>query len=97
MAVQRLIPIDEAGRVELPEDIRTRLDIKTGDLVTMTELNGGVILLPRIEAVRRALDEVGAALLESGATLDDMLESGREIRGELLKERYGISAPDESV
>jgi hypothetical protein len=40
----------------------------------------------------RALDEMGAALREKGVTLDEWIESGREVRAQLIDERYGIRA-----
>ena len=37
--------------------------------------------------------QVNEALREFGVTLEELIESGREIRGELLREMYGID-PD---
>lgn len=34
--------------------------------------------------------EMRRILTEEGFSLDDLIESGREIRGELLRETYGI-------
>ena len=52
-------------------------------------------LNPDAEEIARALDQIGAALRERGETLESMIESGREIRGELLKELYGIDASED--
>jgi hypothetical protein len=35
-------------------------------------------------------ERVDAELRKQGLSLDDLIESGREIRGELLKEMYGL-------
>jgi hypothetical protein len=50
-----------------------------------------MLITPRGVAALKALDDIGAALKEQGLTLDDMIESGREIRRELLQEMYGIT------
>ena len=43
----------------------------------------------------RLLDEIGEELKKPGVTLDELIESGREIRGEILKEKYGLDPADE--
>jgi hypothetical protein len=40
-------------------------------------------------AAIRALDNIGHALKAKGLSLEDMIESGREIREELYREQYG--------
>jgi hypothetical protein len=41
------------------------------------------------------LDEIGDALREKGVTLEALIESGREIRAELVKEKYGVAQEPE--
>jgi hypothetical protein len=47
------------------------------------------------EVLRRLLDEIGDALNAQGVTLEELMESGRAIRGTLLKDMYGIDAGDD--
>jgi len=42
----------------------------------------------------QALTEIGEALKEQGLSLEEMIERGRAIRGQLLLEQYGITDPD---
>jgi AbrB family looped-hinge helix DNA binding protein len=35
--------------------------------------------------------EQGVLITRQGIDLDDLIESGRQIRGDLIKERYGLS------
>jgi hypothetical protein len=49
---------------------------------------------PRREA-EALLDKPGEPLREQGLTLDELIESGRAERADLLREMYGID-PDES-
>jgi hypothetical protein len=37
-----------------------------------------------------ALDRTGEALKEKGLTLEELMESGREIRGKRLEKEYGL-------
>ena len=85
----KLVRVQEKGQVTLPADIRRRLGLKKGDYVAVEETPDGVLISTRAMAAIKALDTIGQALKEQGLTLEDMIESGREIRGELHRERYG--------
>lgn len=45
---------------------------------------------PTEREVNEALDRIGEALRATGVTLEELIESGREIRGQLIAEKYGI-------
>jgi antitoxin PrlF len=95
-AERKLVRIQEKGQVTLPADIRKRLGLKKGDLVAVKETPEGVLITPQGVLALRALDEIGKALKEQGITLEDMIESGREIREELYREQYGHLDTDSS-
>ena len=54
------------------------------------ETPDGLLLTSRRAEIERDLARVDAELSEHGLSLDELVESGREIRGELIKERYGL-------
>jgi antitoxin PrlF len=85
------VRIQSHGQITLPADVRKRLGLKAGDLVAIKETPEGVLLIPRGIAAIKALEDIGIALKERGLTLEDMIESGREIREELYREQYGHS------
>lgn len=84
------VRVQERGQVTIPKEIRESLDLKKGDLVTFVETEEGVILKPAEIVVSTALDEIGEALKERGLSLEELIERGREIRGDLIQEEYGI-------
>lgn len=90
VAKRNLVRIQEKGRITLPAGIRKRLGLKRGDLVAVVETPDGVLIAPPGVVAMKALDEIGEALREQGLTLEDMIERGRAIRGQLLEEQYGI-------
>jgi AbrB family looped-hinge helix DNA binding protein len=94
-AGRELVRLQEKGQVTLPADIRKRLGLKKGDLVAVEGTPEGVIITPQGVLALEALEEIGKALKEQGLTLEEMIESGREERDELLRELYGIDPPDE--
>lgn len=90
---QRLVRIQEKGQVTLPAELRRRLGLKRGDLVAITETDDGVLITPPEVLATKALDRIGEVLRAQGASLEDLIESGREIRGELVRQKYGLN-PD---
>jgi AbrB family looped-hinge helix DNA binding protein len=91
-----LVRIQEKGQVTLPADIRKRLGLKKGDLVAVVETSEGVLIAPQEVVATRGLAEIGEALREQGLSLEDMIESGREIREDLFREQYGSLDSDAS-
>jgi hypothetical protein len=41
-----------------------------------------------------ALDQVGQILREKGLTLEELMESSREVRSKLLEKEYGLKAEE---
>ena len=90
---RRLLRVEDetaSGQVALPADLRERLGLKRGDMVAVVETADGLLLTSRRAAIERELSEVDAELRKQGLSLDELIQSGREIRGDLLKELYGI-------
>jgi len=86
----KLVRIQEKGQVTLPADVRRQLGLKKGDLVSVTRTAEGILITPQEVIANKLLDQIGAALREKGLTLDELIESGREIRGQIIQEKYGI-------
>ena len=55
----------------------------------MTE--AGIGMEPAEIVVSAALDEIGKARKEEGLPLQELIDRGRKIRGDLAEEEYGIS------
>ena len=78
-----IVRVQEKGQVTIPLEIRKKLNLKKGDLVTVQEVEGGVLIRPAELIAGEALDQLGKILKEKGLTLEELIESGREIRGDL--------------
>lgn len=89
------VRLQEKGKVTIPLEIRRRLRLKKGDLVTFVETEQGYLLLPAEVAVGQALESVGKVLKEKGVTYGQLMKRGRRIPGKLLKEQYGLTDPSE--
>jgi len=93
--VKKTYVIQERGQITLPADLRRKYGLKKGDVVVFEETPDGILISPRETLVMRLFDDIGSELQQRGVTLEDLIEGGREIRGELLKELYGIEPDDE--
>jgi antitoxin PrlF len=94
MAALKLSVVQEKGQVTIPSEIRKRLGLKKGDLVAFVETEQGVLISPREVIAAEALDQIGQILREKGLTLEELIESGREIRGKLVEEEYGLKTEE---
>jgi len=94
MAALKLSVVQEKGQVTIPSEIRKRLGLKKGDLVAFVETKQGVLISPQEMIAAEALDQIGQILREKGLTLEELIESGREIRGKLVEEEYGLKTEE---
>jgi len=87
----RLVRVEVDGQVALPTDLRGKLGLKRGDLVSVVETEDGLLLTSETLIAARDVDRTDAELRTRGLSLDDLIDSGREIRGDLIKEQYGLN------
>ncbi len=78
----------------LPVEVRKRLGLKKGDLVAISETEDGLLITPSRLLATKALDRIGEVLRAQGSSLEELMESGREIRRDLIEKEYGLSDRD---
>jgi AbrB family looped-hinge helix DNA binding protein len=89
MTIQ-MVRVQEKGQVTIPLDIRQRLNLKKGDMVTFVETEGGVMIVPVEVVASQALDQIGRALKQKGLNLDELMDRGRDLRERLIQEEYDL-------
>ena len=95
MSAPKLSKVQAKGQVTIPIEIRQRLGLQQGDVVAFVETDRGVLISPQEVVAIEALQKIGEALEKRGVSLEQMIASGRDVRGELLEEEYGLKAEDE--
>jgi AbrB family looped-hinge helix DNA binding protein len=83
-----VVRVQEKGQVTIPLEIRRKLNLRQGDFVTFIETENGVVIKPAEVMVTETLDRIGKVLKEKGIDLDELIESGREIRQEIYNKKY---------
>ena len=79
-------------QVTLPKDICDQLGIGPGDVLELTVEDSTIIARPRKMVALEALKEIQQAFQRSGISEEDLQETGRRVRQELARERYGAGA-----
>lgn len=87
---EMLVRVQEKGQVTIPSRIRKKLKLKKGDLVIFEETESGATIKPVEVLMTDALDQIGKALQEKGITLEEIIERGRELRGDLIDGEYDL-------
>lgn len=76
--------VDSAGRVLIPAELREKMDVRPGSVVTITAGNGKIMLEARSAAVRAAQKYFRSLAPESETWSDELIaERRREARREL--------------
>jgi antitoxin PrlF len=91
----KLAVVQKRGQVTIPIELRRKLGIEEGGVVAFIETEDGVLISPREVLAMDALDRIGEVLREQGLSLEELIESGREIRGQIVQEEYGLEPEDE--
>ena len=86
--------VQQRGQVTIPIELRRKLGIEEGGVVAFTETENGVLISPREVLAMDALDQIGKALKDQDIYLEELIESGRGIRGEMVEEEYGLEAEE---
>ena len=82
--------VQKRGQVTIPIEFRRKLGMEEGDVVAFIETEDGILISPREVLAMDALDRIGEVLKKQGVTLDELIESGKEIRGQLIAEKYEL-------
>jgi AbrB family looped-hinge helix DNA binding protein len=88
---RKLVRMQEKGQVTIPTEIRKKLGLKRGDLVAVVETPEGVFITPQQVLATKAFDSIGNILKGQGVSLKELIDSGQQLRTDLLQETYGIT------
>ena len=86
------IVIRPKRQVTLPKDICDQLGIETGDVLELTVENSVITARLRKTAALESLKEIQQAFKRSGMAEEEILDTGRRVREEVARERYGVKA-----
>lgn len=78
----RTVQVRGRGTVTLPVRIRERYDLTDGDPLTLVDLDGAILLSPRVSVADKLSSEIEYLRTQAGLTLDELLDGLREQRAD---------------
>ncbi len=93
MSDVRRATIRDRRQITLPADFCKELGLDVGDTLTLELRDGAVVATPSRKEALDALAAIQRAFQESGITEEELLEEGRRVRTELVREIYGEDYP----
>jgi AbrB family looped-hinge helix DNA binding protein len=82
------VTLRDRRQMTLPREVCEALGVRPGDRLELRVEDGALIIRPGRVAALEALQAIQQALEEAGITEEELLESGRQIRDELFREKY---------
>ncbi|MGZ4206960.1 MAG: AbrB/MazE/SpoVT family DNA-binding domain-containing protein [Actinomycetota bacterium] len=85
----KVIQVRGRGAVTLPSRIRERYGLEEGDPLTIVDLDGILVLVPRVGVVDKLTAEIARLREGAGLSVDDLIAGVREERARYYTERLG--------
>lgn len=85
---KRELTIRGDGTLDLSDDERAALGVSPGGEVLKLTADQGVLVTTREKLFLSALMVIGTALRKNGVTLEELIDSGAEIRADLVEGFY---------
>ncbi len=76
------VQVAKRGVITLPAEVRRENRIQEGQIMTLIDLEGVLILVPKELQTDRLADRLAKAWQEQGLDLETMLKTLREVRSE---------------
>lgn len=83
------IQVRERGVVTLPAELRDKYNIKNGNIFRLVDLDGIFVFVPMVPMVPELAREIERVRLESGLSIEDLLQDLRKQRERYNQEKYG--------
>ena len=87
MADNKVIQVRARGTVTLPKRFRERYGLEEGDALSAIDLDGALVLIPRVGIVPKLAAEIERLADEEGVALDDLIAGVHEERKRYYAER----------
>ncbi|RMF35947.1 MAG: AbrB/MazE/SpoVT family DNA-binding domain-containing protein [Chloroflexi bacterium] len=82
------IRLRQRGQITVPREVRDRLNIREGDVLTLVQVGSMLLLTPKRPVVPLLADQIAELMEAEGVTLADLLLGLEEERAALYKERW---------
>ena len=81
------VQIRQRGNLTLPAKLRAKYRLDNGDILTLLDLEGSILLSPKIPVVGKLAAEIERQRKAAGFELEDLLTTNRSRRAKRAKSR----------
>lgn len=81
----KVIQIRQKGTITLPARIRERYGLSDGDPITLVDLDGALVLSPKVGMVPKLAQEIERLREEAGVSVEELREGQAERRRQRSK------------
>jgi AbrB family looped-hinge helix DNA binding protein len=78
------------GQLTLPQTVRDEWDIAEGDVLTLTKVDGVVVLTPKQLLIPRLTEEFSAIMEQEGVSLAELLQGLEHERKQVGQEQQAV-------
>lgn len=89
--MDQTLQIRQRGTLTLPAELREKYNIREGDTFRLVDLDGVFVLTALVPLVPELAREIEQARLESGLSIEELLQNLREQRVRYYQEKYASS------
>ncbi|MBT9148872.1 MAG: AbrB/MazE/SpoVT family DNA-binding domain-containing protein [Dehalococcoidia bacterium] len=82
------LQLRQRGTVTIPARLRERYHLSDGDPISLLDLDGVLVLVPKVSIVDKLADEIVALREEQGLSVDDLMIGLTEQRRRYHQESY---------
>ena len=91
------VTLRDRRQLTLPREVCEALEVTPGDWLSLELIEGALLVRPSKKVALEAIRAIQQALEEAGVTEEELLESGRQIREETVREKWPhLFPPNES-
>ncbi len=83
------LQVRQRGTLTLPAKLRSKYQLDAGDQLTVVDLDGFILLVPKVSLLPKLVAEIEQLREEAGLSVDDLLEGLDEQRRRAYEEKYG--------
>ena len=87
--MEATIQVRKRGVLTIPSEIRAKYAIKEGDTFRLLDVDGIFVLTPMVPLVPELAREIERIRLESGISMEELLQGLRQERERYSRENYG--------
>lgn len=91
------VRVQEKGQVTIPRDIRKKLKLKKGDLVTFISTETGIVIKPLDLASDDLFDDLRKRIQTRNIRLEVLLERAQKTNAEALAREFGLSEVEKQM